>query len=161
MNRPRSDFLIDIDSFVLEKPIFCKKAAGEINKESAGSPEPFLAFPQEGKTQTESMGQYNDTRSDHFFTSNRSLPFPVLVSEFSDKSKISEQTKRSEIKAGNCDPNNVKTNRPFNPDRNQARPLSPSIKSIADQTAKAAFIRTLITERLNSCSPLGRNDLFE
>eukprot|EP00092_Neocalanus_flemingeri_P001540 GFUD01001642.1.p1 GENE.GFUD01001642.1~~GFUD01001642.1.p1 ORF type:complete len:701 (-),score=240.25 GFUD01001642.1:116-2218(-) len=31
---------------------------------------------------------------------------------------------------------------------------SPPIKTIADQTAKAALIRTLITERLSSCSPV-------
>ena len=31
---------------------------------------------------------------------------------------------------------------------------SPPIKTIGDQTAKAALIRTLITERLNSCSPV-------
>ena len=31
---------------------------------------------------------------------------------------------------------------------------SPPIKTIGDQTAKAALIRTLITQRLNSCSPV-------
>ena len=34
------------------------------------------------------------------------------------------------------------------------RPKTPPLKSIADQTAKAALIRTLITERINSCSPI-------
>ena len=146
----------------LEKQISCKKAAGEINKESAGSPEPFLAFHQEGKKQTKTIGQYNDTRSDNSFSPNKNLPFPVLVSELSNQTKNQVRTKRSEIKEGNSDSINSKPSRPFSPDGNQektvtinqARPLSPSIKNIADQTAKAAFIRTLITERLNSCSPL-------
>ena len=150
-----NDFLIE--SFVLEKQIFCKKAAGEINKESAGSSEPFFAFHQEGKKQIKTIGQYNDTRSD------KNLPFPMLVSELSNQSNNPVRTKRSEIKEGNSDSMNLKPSRPFSLDGNQekivtinqARPLSPSIKNIADQTAKAAFIRTLITERLNSCSPLG------
>lgn len=34
------------------------------------------------------------------------------------------------------------------------RPKTPPLRSIADQTAKAALIRTMITERLNSCSPV-------
>merc|ERR1712061_653879 len=57
--RPQSRNLLQME----EKQIFCKKAAGEINKESAGSPEPFLAFHQEGKKQIETIGQFNDTRS--------------------------------------------------------------------------------------------------
>ena len=79
----------------------------KINKESADSPEPFL---QEGKKQTQTIGQYNDTRSDNkdkdFLSSNtKSFPYPVLVSEISDQSQkapdryrsVSAPTKRSEI----------------------------------------------------------------
>ena len=138
----------------------------KINKESAESPEPFLAFPQEGRKQTQTTGQYNETRWDNFHSSNRSSPVPVLVSEIPPSRKykcVSTPAKRSEIKEGNSDSINFKTSRPCSPDgnqekivtMNQARPLSPSIKSIGDQTARAAFIRTLITERLHSCSPLG------
>ena len=159
--------------FSLEKEVLCKKAVGDlkINKECADSPEPFLGFPQEGKKQTQTTGQYNDTmRSDNFLSSTKSLPYPVLVSEISDQSGNSHSryyrsvpTKRSELKEWNSESINLPTSRPFSPDVNQekiatinpTRPLSPSIKNIGDQTARAAFIRTLITERLNSCSPLG------
>ena len=40
----------------------------------------------------------------------------------------------------------------------QNRPMTPPLKTIADQTAKAALIRTLITERINSCSPVSFNN---
>merc|ERR1711892_380406 len=52
-------------------------------------------------------------------------------------------------------PNSVKVS-PFTPTPSIASPPvpSPPIKTIGDQTAKAALIRTLITQRLNSCSPV-------
>ena len=87
-------------------------------------------------------------------------PVPVRVSDESKKSqtqfKCSQyQTKYADINKKTLELFSLE-HRSLSPSgiTSSNRPVSPAIKSIGDQTAKAAFIRTLITERLNSCSPV-------
>lgn len=153
-------------------------------KESAGKSETFVTFPVnlEGKKRMQTIPpvytkeatcEENSNSQDCLCSSIKSLPYPVsdnlMVSEKSKKSQIqfkfsSYETKSSDIiKKRNSECFNTQNSRSFSPSGRKEysealtqsqRPLSPSVKNIGDQTAKAALIRTLITERLNSCSPV-------
>lgn len=97
------------------------------------------------------------------------LPYPILVSTLTGISSPTPLSPRpSTYPSSRCATFNPKSNpssgilRPPVSQPSPAPPLpipqSPPLKTIADQTAKAALIRTLITERLNSCSPVPCNN---
>ena len=128
----------------------------EVIKDSSGKSETFITFPVRGQTEKNLQATFTvrkvgaATESTDCLCSNSNLPSPVLVSDESKKSQT--QFKCSPYETRSSDINNKKNSEFFTVQSSRA--LSPSIKSIGDQTAKAALIRTLITERLNSCSPL-------
>ena len=142
--------------------------------------ETFVKFPvhAEGKKQNQTNQDFITEApcSRYSLCSNKSLNYSVndslIVSDKSNKSQIqfkspSYETKSSDIvKKRNSECFNVQKKIIFSSRLNKetserisqcttpSSHLSPAIKIIGDQTAKAALIRTLITERLNSCSPL-------
>ena len=80
------------------------------------------------------------------------LPHPVLVSDFRNtKVMHSSDKEEKNLKSINSESSVSPTSAPV---FTHIRPKTPPLKTIADQTAKAALIRTMITERLNSCSPV-------
>ena len=82
------------------------------------------------------------------------LPHPVLVSDFRNtKVMHSSDKEEKNLKSINSE-SSVSTSPTSAPVFTHIRPKTPPLKTIADQTAKAALIRTMITERLNSCSPV-------
>ena len=83
------------------------------------------------------------------------LPYPVLVSDFRNTKVIHSSDKdEKNLKSINSEPSVTTKSQTFAPVLAYSRPKTPPLKTIADQTAKAALIRTMITERLNSCSPV-------
>ena len=83
------------------------------------------------------------------------LPHPVLVSDFRNTKVIHSSNKEEKnLKSINSEPSFRTKSPTITPVLTYSRPKTPPLKSIADQTAKAALIRTMITERLNSCSPV-------
>ena len=128
----------------------------EVIKDSSCKSETFITFPVRGQNEKNLQTTFTvrkvgaATESTDCLCSNSSLPSPVLVSDESKKSQTQFKCYPNETRSS--DINNKKNSEFFTVQSSRA--LSPSIKSVGDQTAKAALIRTLITERLNSCSPL-------
>ena len=100
-----------------------------------------------------------------------SLPYPVIVPPHRQAAIKPYYSEISEAHIRSMTPQCVSTKTSSIPNKKlgetshqsasnisrDSRPMTPPLKSIADQTAKAALIRTLITERLNSCSPVNFN----
>ena len=99
-----------------------------------------------------------NTLHSNIVQNNGNLPYPVLQSE-----KIEDSQQSTSETNGKSLYHSVKSPTPTLKKPNDvppsiSRPKTPPLKSIGDQTAKAALIRTLITERLNSCSPVSFNN---
>ena len=83
------------------------------------------------------------------------LPYPVFVSDFSqEKLSHSSDSEEKKLKSITSEKSVSTKSSSIAPVFICSRPKTPPLKTIADQTAKAALIRTMITERLNSCSPV-------
>lgn len=143
--------------------------------------ETLFTFPvhAEGMKQMQTIPDFKTgaSCSQDSLCSNNSLNYSVndslMVSDKSNKSQIQFKSSSYEIKSSDIfekknaecfnDQKKIIFTSPLNKETSErisqstpsrGSPLSPAIKNIGDQTVKAALIRTLITERLNSCSPV-------
>ena len=138
--------------FASDKQIMYKNGGGEaeINKEK------IIQTIQNNKVNK--VGAV--TISGASLCSDASPGYPVQVRDESKKSQtqfrcFSHDTKYADINKKKVELFSPENKRSVSPRMmSPSRPVSPAVRSIGDQTARAALIRTLITERLNSCSPI-------
>jgi len=99
----------------------------------------------------------SDTQSSYHPPTSLPVPVYTMIPHYPESS-ISPQQLQPSLKCSRITSHN-NANTKVNSSAIQTSRVSspvgqpPTIRSIGDQTAKAALIRTLITERLNSCSP--------
>ena len=113
-----------------------------------------IVFNSQNIARNSSHESEMNTLHSNFVQNNDNLPYPVLNSlKIQDsQQQISETNAQLTSQAVQSSSPAPKKSCDITPTIN--RPKTPPLKAIGDQTAKAALIRTLITERLNSCSPV-------